>query len=364
MHNEQTLAQKIASVENRISMLETKQMSIKILMNSLYGAMGNKHFRYFDIQMAEAVSITGKFVLQYIERGINRYLNKMLKTEGVRFVVAGDTDSIYVCFDRLVNLVLTEDQKKDNKYIARFLGKFCAAKVEPEIARLCAEIGDYLNCRSNTLVMKREVIASKGIWVAKKKYVLNVLEKEGVSYDVPKLKMVGVEAIKSSTPSAFREKITSAIKIVMNGTEAELIDFVRALRTEVKSMDPSEIAFPRGVSSVSKYDVPSGFAKGTPIHCRASIVYNRELDRLGLTKKYEKIRDGDKIKFIYLVMPNPTFSNVIAFQNFLPAEFKMERYIDHQQQFDSGFLTPLQIITNTIGWETKKTNSLDAFLIG
>lgn len=353
----------IQQIEDHIASLETKQLALKILMNSLYGALGNQYFRYYDIRLAEAVTITGKFVILYLEKHINRYLNNLLGTKGIQYSIAGDTDSLVFSFDRIVQKIVPEEKQNDIEFVTRFIDKFAKTKVEPFIDTCCEEIAQYLNAPENTLKMKREVIANTGIWIAKKKYVLNVIDNEGVFHKEPKIKMMGVEAIKSSTPTIFREKIKDAIKIILNQNEDDLIAFVSQMKQDLYKFDPSDIAFPRGVTDLEKYEKQGhNFQKGTPIHCRAAIVYNAELEKRNLTSKYEEIRSGDKIKFIYLKMPNPTQQNVIGFKNFLPNEFELDAYIDKDLQFEKGFRIPIEIITNVIGWNTRKVYSLLDFM--
>lgn len=350
------------SLVNDVSNFKVKQKALKISLNSLYGALGNNYFRYFDIRMAEAVTITGQFIIRYIAQGVNDYLNQLMKTSGIDYVIAGDTDSIYVSFDAVVKKLEENVNKVTDERVTATLDRIARERIEPLVDRLCAEIVEYLNAPVPVLKMKREVIANTGIWIAKKRYMLNVINSEGVQYAKPKLKMMGIEAVKSSTPSACRAKIKEAIGIILSGDEEGLIRFIKQFRKEFRELPPDEIAFPRGVSNVDKYvDAHGACEKGTPIHCRASIVFNRLLVEHGLTGRYEKIRSGDKIKFIYLTLPNTVQENVVAFLNVLPEEFDVAKYIDYDLQFLKGFLSPLQLITNAIGWETEKRNTIEEF---
>jgi DNA polymerase elongation subunit (family B) len=210
--------------------------------------------------------------------------------------------------------------------------------------------------------MKREVIADRGIWTAKKRYILNVHDSEGVRYKEPKLKMMGIEAVKSSTPEICRTAIKDALKIVMMGKEHELQEFVLDFRKTFTSASFEEVAFPRGVSSIHKYrDSASLYRKSTPIHVRGSLVYNDQLVQKKLTQKYEQINEGEKIKFCYLKMPNPVKENVLSVPNYLPPELGISDYIDYDKQFDKAFLEPMKVILDTIQWEAERTASLESF---
>ena len=332
----------------------------KITLNSLYGALGNNYFRYYKLANAEAVTSTGQVTIRWIERKLNEYVNKALKTEGVDYVIASDTDSIYLRLGDLVTRVLGDDAPAER--VVDVLNKFCQDKVEPFIAQSYKELSDYLNCFEETLVMKRECIAEKGIWTAKKRYILNVWDNEGVRYDEPKLKMMGIEAVKSSTPAPCRAYIKEALKIIMEGTEQQLIDFIEQKRVEFSTLSPEEIAFPRSASSITKFTNPTTiYEKGTPLHIRGCVMYNHFLKQRKLTHKYNLINDGEKIKFTYLKLPNPLQENVVSFISELPKEFGLKEFIDYDTMYNKSFIEPMKLILDTIGWRTEKTAQLDLF---
>ena len=336
------------------------QMVRKICLNSLYGALGNNYFRYYKLANAEAVTSTGQVTIRWIERKLNEYVNKALKTEGVDYVIASDTDSIYLRLGDLVTRVLGDDAPAER--VVDVLNKFCQDKVEPFIAQSYKELSDYLNCFEETLVMKRECIAEKGIWTAKKRYILNVWDNEGVRYDEPKLKMMGIEAVKSSTPAPCRAYIKEALKIIMEGTEQQLIDFIEQKRVEFSTLSPEEIAFPRSASSITKFTNPTTiYEKGTPLHIRGCVMYNHFLKQRKLTHKYNLINDGEKIKFTYLKLPNPLQENVVSFISELPKEFGLKQFIDYDTMYNKSFIEPMKLILDTIGWRTEKTAQLDLF---
>jgi DNA polymerase elongation subunit (family B) len=212
------------------------------------------------------------------------------------------------------------------------------------------------------MFMKRENIADRGIWTAKKRYILNVWDSEGVRYEEPKLKMMGIEAVKSSTPAPCRKMIKDALKLMMNGTEEDVIEFIDNARKEFKTLPPEDISFPRSASDVVKYKASSTiYAKGTPIHIRGALLFNHYIKKNKLDNKYSYIQNGEKIKFCYLKKPNIIHENIISFIQDFPRELKLDKYIDYDLQFEKAFLEPLKIILDSIGWSVEKTVNLELF---
>jgi DNA polymerase elongation subunit (family B) len=333
----------------------------KICLNSLYGALGNTYFRYYKLDNAEAVTYTGQVIIRWIERKLNEYVNKTLGTDNVDYVIASDTDSIYLNLGDLVDRV-TSDNVLSSERTVEILNQFCQKKVEPFIADSCKELSDYLQCYEETLVMKRECIAEKGIWTAKKRYILNVWDNEGVRESEPKLKMMGIEAVKSSTPAPCRGYIKDCLKIVMSGTEDELIAYVEEKKQHWNSLTPEEIAFPKTANNVDKFsDSVSLYKKGTPMHVKGAILFNHFLKQKKLTNKYNIINPGEKIKYLYLKTPNPTGENVISFISEFPKEFNFNSFIDYDTMYQKGFIAPLQGILDAIGWQTEKQATLFDF---
>jgi DNA polymerase elongation subunit (family B) len=351
------------ALEKEISRCNNIQMAKKISLNSAYGAIGNEYFRYFRIENAEAITLSGQLSILWIEKKLNQYLNKILKSGDKDYVIAIDTDSIYLDLSNLVENVYKGREKTDEK-VVNFLDKVCKMEFEPFIESCYQELAEYVNAYDQKMIMKRECIADKGIWTAKKRYILNVWDSEDVRYSEPKMKMMGIEAVKSSTPSPCRQKIKEAIKIIMNKTEDDLIKFVDVFRDEFKQLSPEDISFPRSVNGLQKFKSSSAiYGKGTPIHVRGTLLYNHLIRQNNLTHKYPVVQEGEKIKFIYLKTPNTIGENVISFLQTFPEELNIKRYIDYDLQFDKSFLEPLKIILNTIGWKTEKTGSLE-FLFG
>jgi len=351
------------ALEKEIARCNNIQMAKKISLNSAYGAIGNQYFRYYKLENAEAITLSGQVSIRWIENKMNQKINKILKTEEVDYVIASDTDSIYLNLGPLVERVY-EGREKTTEGVVSFLNKICEVELEPYIESSYQELADYVNAYDQKMIMKRENIADRGIWTAKKRYILNVWDSEGVRYNEAKLKIMGIEAVKSSTPAPCRQAIKDALKVMMSGTEDEMIDYIDTFRNQFKSLPPEDISFPRTVSDVVKYKGRNAiYEKGTPIHARGSLLFNHHVKRLGLEGKYSLIGNGEKVKFCYLRSPNPIHENVMSFIQDFPRELGIEKYIDYDLQFEKSFLDPLKIILDVIEWNVERTTSLDSFFV-
>jgi DNA polymerase elongation subunit (family B) len=348
-------------LEKDIAKYNNFQMARKIALNSCYGAIGNQYFRFFKLANAEAITFSGQTSIRWIENKVNGYLNNLLQTKDKDYVIASDTDSIYINFGPIVDKFLGS-KSGDKTAIVSILDKICEEKLEPFIDTSYQELATYVNAYDQKMQMKRENIADRGIWTAKKRYILNVWDSEGVRYSEPKLKIMGIEAVKSSTPAPCRSMIKDALKLMMNGTEDDVIQFIEDSRQQFKKLPPEDIAFPRSVSDVKKHkNNTTIYGKGSPIHVRGALLYNHYIKENGLTNKYSYINNGEKIKFIYLKTPNTIRENVISFISDFPREIGLDKYIDYDLQFNKAFLEPLKVILDAIGWHVEKTVNLDSF---
>jgi DNA polymerase elongation subunit (family B) len=345
-------------LRKEISRLNNLQMAMKIALNSAYGAMGNQYFRYFDLRMAEGITTSGQLSIRWMANKLNAFLNKTLKTEGKDFVIAIDTDSIYLTLEELVEH--TCEGKTDEQKI-KYMDKICEDIFQPFIDKGYQELAEYMNAYSQKMIMKREVLADKGIWTAKKRYVLNVHNSEGVQFAKPKIKVMGLEMVKSSTPAVIRDKLKDSLNVILRGDQRELHSYVMEFRKEFNNMAVEDIAFPRGVNGMKQYAGSPIYSKGTPIHVRGSLLFNHYVKRMGLEKKYQAIRDGDKVRFIYVMKPNPFNEDVIAFPQELPNEFGIRQFIDYDKQFEKTFLDALQSVIEPLGWKTEEQSSLEDF---
>jgi len=346
------------SLTNEVARYHNLQLAKKIQLNSAYGALANEYFRWFDFDMAEAITISGQLSIRWIEREMNSYLNRILKTKDVDRIIASDTDSLYVDMSDVVKLLDTKDINK----IVNALDQFCENKIQRVINESYNNLSLYMNAYAQKMFMKRETIAEKGIWRGKKMYILNAWNIEGVQYKEPQLKIQGIEAVRSSTPKACRSNIKKALSIIMNSNEETLQQFIADFHNEFIQLPFEEVAFPRGVKGMDKYrDRHSVYIKGTPIHVKGALLYNDMIKKLSLESKYEMIGDGDKIKFAYLKVPNPLRDTVISVSDRLPAELNIDKYIDREMQFEKSFLDPIKSILEVIGWEVEKRSTLESF---
>ena len=346
-------------LKNKIARYDNLQLAKKVSLNSAYGALGSQYFRFYDLRMALGVTTAGQLSIRWIEHKINQYMNGLLKTND-DYVIASDTDSIYLKLGPLVDKMY-KDTTDVNKVIA-FMDKVCEDKIQPFIDKSYQELATYVHAYDQKMQMKREGLSNKGIWTAKKRYILNVYNNEGVQYKEPQMKVMGLEMVKSSTPSAIREKMKQSIKLMINGTEDDIHTFIDEFRKAFKAMPPEEVSFPRGMNGLKEYsDAATLYKKGTPIHVKGAILYNAKLKQLKLDKKYPLIQEGEKIKFSYLKQPNPMKDMVISYPNRLPPEFGLQEYIDYDLQFEKAFLEPIKVILDQIGWSTEKRNSLESF---
>jgi len=350
-------------IEKRIARYNNLQLAKKLSLNSAYGAMGNKHFRFFDIRIAEAITLAGQLSIRWIELRINEYINKLLKTENVDYVVASDTDSIYLTLDGIVcrsfgdRIESTEPAK-----IITFMDKICETKIQPFIDEAYQDLASYMNAYAQKMQMKREALADRGIWTAKKRYIMNVYNNEGIQYAKPKLKVMGLEMIKSSTPAAIREKMKHAIEIILRGSESDIQNFIEIFKKEFNNLSPEDISFPRGVTGMETYeDAGTIYKKGTPIHVKGALLYNNLLKKHNLTKRYPKIQEGEKLRFTYLKLPNVINDTVISYPGRLPKEFDLHRFVNYDLQFDKAFIEPLKAILDCVGWKAYQESDLTSF---
>ncbi len=255
-----------------------------------------------------------------------------------------------------------EGREKTTQGVVSFLDKVCQVEFEKYIENSYKELAEYVNAYEQKMIMKRECIAERGIWTAKKRYILSVWDSEGVRYEEPKLKIKGIEAIKSSTPAPCRKMLKESFNLMMSGTEDEVINFIDKCRKQFKSLSPEQIAFPRSASDVQKYySSATIYSKGTPIHVRGALLFNHYIKQNKLNGKYSLIQNGEKIKYIFLKKPNIIHENVISFIQDFPKELNLDKYIDYELQFEKAFLEPLKIILDAIGWKVEKTANLDSF---
>jgi len=340
-----------------VTSLNSKQMAAKILMNSLYGASGNVYFRYYDVRIAEGITMTGQYVIRHVAKRLNEFLNLKCDTKDIDYSFYSDTDSTYFTLGKYVKKYFAG---KDTREVVDSINKLCDTSLSVVFDKACEEVFEYLNVYQEKISFKREVIADRGVWLAKKRYALNVHNSEGVAYDPPKLKIQGMEIVRSSTPASVREALKESVKIVLTKDEETLKKYVGELETRWFKLPPEQIAFPRTVNNVGAYSDPSTiFKKSTPIHVRGALIFNHLVKAKKLDKKYQTILEGDKIKFLYLKEPNPIGSHVLTFSNAIPEEFNIRDYIDYDLMFEKSYLEPLTSLLKSVGWQIKEQATLE-----
>ena len=346
------------ALKNEIAKYENLQMAAKIKLNSAYGALANTYFRWFDFNYAESITMSGQLTIRWAENHLNAYLNKLLKTDNVDYCIASDTDSVYLNFGPVVSKFGTNDKIE----IIRMIDKLCEKNIQPFLDKIYSNLAEEMCSYKQAMFMKREGISDRGIFVAKKRYITNLWNNEGIQYDKPKLKMMGIEAVRSSTPSSCREAIKNAIQVILNGSEDDAIRFIDSFREKFHSLQFEDVAFPRGVNGLYKYsDRENIYKKATPIHVRGALLYNKLIKEKKLNDRFSEIFDKEKVKFCYLKMPNPIQENVIAVPAVLPKQLGLDKYIDYELQFEKAFLQPIKTILDVIGWQTEKRASISSF---
>ncbi len=358
--SDEELKKQYEIINKEVAKYNNFQLAKKILMNSLYGAMGNEGFRFFDPRIAEGITISGQYFIRSVGNSIDSYISKLTKSaEPSTFYQ--DTDSCYVTLQPIVEKFVLPKMGADYDVhkVIDAMDKISNEKITPAINAACDDIAKYTNSLKQLMNFKREALADRGVWTGKKKYALNVYDNEGVRYSEPKTKVMGLEIVRSSTPAPIRKMLKDAVKIVLEGSEKDLQSKIDGWKREFLKMPPEEIAFPRGVQNMDNYmDTASIYKKGCPIHVRAALLYNHYVNKNNLGEMYPEITDGDKIKFIYLRVPNTVRENVFGFIDKFPHELGIEKYVDYEEMWAKAFLAPLDSIISTIGWHHKEKSTL------
>jgi DNA polymerase elongation subunit (family B) len=348
---------------SRIASMNIAQGAIKILNNSFYGNLALQYFRYYDPRMAEAVTATGQVFIKKTNQFVDEILSKILGTAG-EYVYYMDTDSCYINCQLLVDRHCVG---KSDQEIVTFIEKFVFGVIAPELNKRLSEFAKTMGVDDCRISFKLECIGPSMIMSQKKKYLFDILYYEGVRYKEPKMKVMGIDIVRSSTPGVVKDYLTDAATICLRGTESELQSHVESVKKQFMSLDYTQASFPRGCNGMSVYGATSGntisldgesvatvYGAKTPIQVRGALVYNHHLKKMGLDSKYPLINDGERVKFIMMNKRNPFREDVIAFPDKLPPEFDLVKYIDWNLQYKKAFVAPLEKITNALGWSMEK----------
>ena len=343
--------------KNEIAKYNNFQMARKIQLNSLYGAMANEYFRFYDDRIAEGITLSGQYIIRATASALDTFVNKIVGTKDEMYSFYSDTDSCYITLKAVVDKFFAD---KDKDKLIDILDKIGSEQIEPCISKAMDSLAEYTHAYEKKIFFKREAIADKAIWIAKKRYAMTVYDDEGTRYTEPKLKVMGLEIVRSSTPAPVRESLKEAVRLTLTTDEKTLQKFIEQTRKDFKQMAAEDIAFPRGCNNLQKYTSTADiYAKGTPMHVRGSLLYNYYLKKLKITQKYELIQEGDKIKFLYLKEPNTLRENCMSFNSKIPPEFNIHRYVDYDLMFQKAFLDPMDTIVKSLGWDTEKQNTLE-----
>lgn len=343
--------------EKDVILYHNAQYSRKILINSMYGSLLSLYNRWFDYNNGTAITSTGQLVAKFIGITLNNYLNDYFKTKDIDFIIAADTDSAYICLDKLAK----QYPDKSMQEITKIIVNFCEKKIISYLNECFKHFADVSQAREQKLDIKLEKVSNRGLFTTKKRYILNILYDEGIYFDEPQIKITGMEAVRSSTPQICREHLKKAINIIMNEDESSLHKMVKEFKENFFNSPFEDIAFPRGINGMNKYhDTDALYKIRTPVHVRGSLLFNNLLEKYNI-KNIQPIQNGDKIKFCYLKNRNPLHENIIASSGTLPEEFGLNMYIDYNLQFKKTFLEPLQNITKIIKWHTETTSLLSDF---
>lgn len=329
------------------------QYSFKILINSAYGVFSSPRFRYYDLDIAEAITVTGQTIIRLSDNTINLFLNRYLNTEDKDFVIFSDTDSCAIVLSDVVEQDTFEGDVID------YLDVFYRDKIDPNIKEAFKKFALFNNFHQNSINFKREKIIEKLVITGKKRYFGIVNDVEGYRYKVPEMFAVGADIVRSTTPEVVKGPLTECMKIILNGTEEELQAYVKAYRKRYYEFPIEKIAIPKGVNALNKFSIRAGWNNGTPMQVRASILYNQLLEKHSLQNSYETIKNSDKIKYTYLKLPNPLFENVIGFKTSFPKEFELDEYVDYKTMYEKSFLVPLVTILDAVSWSVEKKYMLD-----
>ena len=346
-----------AKYKKEATLYDVYQMAKKILANSLYGAMAQRYFMFYDTRLAEAVTSTGQFITQRVRNEMNSYLNKICKTDSYDYVYYCDTDSIFISLEPLVKAKFAG---KTTKEIIDLMDKTAEGILRKQLDHICGTIEQNLNAFESRISFKREAIASRAIFTSKKKYAMLVYNNEGVAYDPPTMKITGIEVVRTSTPMKVREFLKDAVLIALSKEEEDIHSYVENVEKQFMELDYKEIAYPTGVNNLGKYTSKSSiYSKGTPIHVRGALLFNHYIRKYKLDKEYEVIKEGNKVKYVYLKTPNKLLEDVVSFQSDIPEEFGVIDKVDYDKMFAKQFIGPLDRLIQPLGWTTKPVSSLE-----
>ncbi|NBO99112.1 MAG: hypothetical protein EBU90_03160 [Proteobacteria bacterium] len=347
-------------IKDEISVLNIKQHTIKIFINTVYGALGNKVFPLGDDDLARSITLTGQAVIKQGNKILSKFIQEKTgltddEIEKNTPIIYNDTDSVYitlqqVCERQNINLL---DEK--GKITAEFhaLVHEIEAYLNTEIKLWCEK---SLNSLDSRIVFKREAICDVGMFLQKKRYVLHVLDEEGIPTD--KFKYTGVEIARTTMPAPLKPLAKKIVQTMLTTRDQQKTsEIVLQTYDLFKTLPVSDISFVTGLKGYEKYAVKcDGFktVKSMPLHVKAAYMHNTLLNLLKIDKKYEKISSGDKIRYFYVKQPNRYGISAIAYKYYYPEEFAQIFEPDHDMMFDKIMFSAIERFYDSVDWAIQK----------
>lgn len=336
--------------------LDIKQFTLKILINTVYGYFGNKHAPIGDPDIARSITLTGQAVIKKSNDILRDYVNEY-GVDGADPVIYNDTDSTYLSINRImkkidepfhVDMKITQAAYDQAEMVEEYLNE--------NITKWSSQV---LNSKDSRFVFKRECMTDVGVFLQKKRYVLRVLDDEGIPTN--KFKYTGVEVVRSTIPAPIKPYIKQIIETMLDTQNRSTTNdvFLEAYDT-FKSLPVEDYSFVMGLSDYEKYSTKcNGFVtcKGMPAHVKAAYHYNILLEKLNISNEYETIDTGDKVRFFYVNQPNKYGINAIAYKYYYPDEFKSIFEPDIEKMFEKIIFSIIERFYEAVSWKLSKPSA-------
>tara|TARA_B100001093_G_C26852649_1_gene1025828 strand:- start:2182 stop:4710 length:2529 start_codon:yes stop_codon:yes gene_type:complete len=348
--------------EAKAAYFDQLQYTTKILLNSMYGVLGNKTFRFFDIDNAEAVTLTGQQLIKATGEFGSKFYNDELGTDNIDYCIYTDTDSVFFSAKPIIEKRYPNIDHDDKVAMTEAILPV-AEEVQEFINRMYDLYATRIhNVSTHRFDIKQELISKAGIWIAKKRYAQWVINQEG--HPVDKLDVKGIDVVRSNFPTAMRKFLADVLQSILeNKTQHTLDEMVLDFKEDMKSMDIGDIAKSTGVKDIEKHIFKDEgiieLSKGAPAHVKAAAAYNNMLRRTNNTQLGE-IRSGDKIKWVYL-RNNKFGLGAIAFKNYDDPDEILEfikKYINYEMIFTRELHNKLEAFYSAMKWGEVPTQSM------
>ena len=321
----------------------------------MYGYFGNKHAPIGDSDIARSITLTGQAVIKQSNTILREYIKRESNTDNIDPIIYNDTDSSYISIKPIVDakqIEFVDDQNKitEDVYIH-------AQKIEDYLNKEITKWSRLsLNSLDSRFVFKRECICDVGVFLQKKRYVLHVLDDEGIP--VNKYKYTGVEVVRSTIPNAIKPYVKEIIETMLHTQDLSKTDkvFLEAYDT-FKRLPVEDIAFVMGVKDYTKYAAKcDGYntVKSMPIHTKAAYFYNLMVDKFEVDADFEKIDTGDKVRYFYVKQPNRYGLSIMGYKYYLPEQLKETFLPDTELMFEKVIFSIIERFYESVGWKIKQ----------